>query len=216
MWSSTIVINHSLFVVFRAGYTLDIKTCSHASSGSPSASSFTVSSSDGAMVSQFLVSPSSPGTLYRVGSDPEESAANWTSLDITTSSNDALCIEYIVVDDEVWVGSTWLDNPCDGEFSPCVTSYTWYRVSNPPSGEPSGQPSDQPSAQPSNQPSDQPTGQPSHQPSAQPSNQPSDQPTGQPSDQPSAQPSNQPSHQPTGAPSGTRGAALSVMVCSAV
>ena len=92
-------------------------------------------------MSQFLVSPSSPGTLYRVGSDPEESAANWTSLDITTSSNDALCIEYIVVDDEVWVGSTWLDNPCEGNFSPCATSFTWYRVSNPPSGQPSGEPS---------------------------------------------------------------------------
>jgi hypothetical protein len=126
----------SFSLVFGSGYVLQIETCSssvHTNSGSAYNTAYTFTSSDGNVVSeQFLIAPTSHSTLYTVGNNSAISSVNWTSLAITTSiSSDNLCVDHIVVDGEVWVGTTWLDKPCStSDYSgywQCETTFTWYR-----------------------------------------------------------------------------------------
>jgi hypothetical protein len=116
---------------------LKVQTCSSdisTSSGGTPNTAFTFTSSDGTVTDeQFLVAPSAHSSLYTVGDDSGVSSAAWTSLSITSSTTSAMCIDHIEVDDEVWVGRTWLDAPCFGVSTDypgdwmCATTFTWYR-----------------------------------------------------------------------------------------
>ena len=122
-----------------SGYTLGIKTCammsasSNSGTSTSSTSDFTFSlSSTSANVTNipFLVAPVSSDTLYEVGSDVTLSH-DWTSVTITSATTDALCIEHIVVNNEIWVGTVWLNNPCGtatyaGGWN-CHSEYTWQK-----------------------------------------------------------------------------------------